>query len=492
MHEFNTGSARSDRSVGGYARGPFGLRVGAAFLGVVLLAGCGQGQAEEASRVSVAEVIRQDLALTAEATGQLEPLRKVEIKSRASGEVIDVAVDTGDRVEPGTLLVLVDPRDVQNEFNQAEADYEVALERYQNAQSQLTRSQNLLAAQVITEQEHESRSLDYANARSQLIRAETTLNLARVRLEDVEIRSRMHGTVLERLVEEGQVITSASGSVSDGTLLLTVANLDVMRVRTLVDETDVGRIQAGMPVTVVVDAYSDRTFQGQVEKIEPQAVVQSNVVMYPVIVNLDNDEGILRPGMSAEVTVLLAERPGALTLPNNAVVTFQEMAAAAGVLGVPEANITVERSDFQQLRTSLRGAGQTEGSTAEAAESEGADGERMEAVRQAMASGDREALRQMMASGELPGPGARAGMQRGARGGDNNIREAVVFVVGEGGQLRPRAVLVGVNDWNNSEILAGLEEGEQVALIGGAQLQAQQQAMSQNMRARMGGMPFGR
>ncbi|MEX0843380.1 MAG: hypothetical protein WD120_03440, partial [Gemmatimonadota bacterium] len=107
-------------------------------------------------------------------------------------------------------------------------------------------------------------------------------------------------------------------------------------------------------------------------------------------------------------------------------------------------------------------------------------------------SGDREALREMMASGQLPGPGARARMQRAAGGGDHDIREAVVFVVGGGGELHPRAILVGVNDWNNSEVLAGVEEGEQVALIGGAQLQAQQEAMSQNMRARMGGMPFGR
>ncbi|MEX0843381.1 MAG: efflux RND transporter periplasmic adaptor subunit, partial [Gemmatimonadota bacterium] len=386
MHDFKATFASAGRVPGSVGRGRIGSRLGAGLLGVVLLAGCGQGEAGEAVRVSVAEVVRQDLALTAEATGQLEPLREVEIKSRASGEVIEVSVDVGDRVEPGTMLVQVDPRDVQNDYNQAEADYDVAVERQKNAQSQLTRSQNLLAAQVITQQEHESRSLDYANARSQLIRAETSLNLARVRLDDVTIRSRMEGTVLQRLVEEGQVITSASGSVSDGTLLLTVANLDVMRVRTLVDETDVGRIQAGMPVTVVVDAYSDRTFRGQVENVEPQAVVQSNVVMYPVIVNLDNEEGILRPGMSAEVTVLLAERPGALTLPNNAIVTFQEMGAAAGVLGVPEGNLTIERSDFQQLRASLRGEGDGAESMADAMEAEGPNPDRREAVRQARAS----------------------------------------------------------------------------------------------------------
>jgi HlyD family secretion protein len=456
------------------------------------LSACGQGQAaENGSRLSTVEVIRQDLSLTAEATGQLNPLRKVEIKSRASGEVIEVAVDTGDRVEPGTLLVRVDPRDVQNDYNQAEADYDVAQERFRNAEAEFQRSRNLLAAGVITEQEHEGRSLDFANARAQLIRAQTSLDLARMRLDDVTIRSRMEGTVLERLVEEGQVITSAAGSVSDGTLLLTVANLDVMQVRTLVDETDVGRIQPGLPVTVVVDAYRDRTLQGQVEKIEPQAEIQSSVVMYPVIVHLDNSDGILRPGMSAEVTVLLAERPDALTLPNNAIVTPQEVEAAGAVLGVPESRREIDRSAFQQLAQQLRGGG-----PAQVGEGRGAAGEdrpEMEAIREAMASGDRQAAMRAMGGNPQAARQAFAAGRGQARGGPDQPRQAVVFVVDDEGQIHPRPVLLGVNDWNNSEILAGIEEGERVALIGGAQLQAQQQQMSQNMRARMGGgLPFGR
>lgn len=469
--------------------------IGMGMAAAMVFSACGQGEAaEESSRLSTVEVIRQDLALTAEATGQLNPLRKVEIKSRASGEVVEVAVDTGDRVEPGTLLVRVDPRDVQNDYDQAEADHEVAQERFRNAEAEFQRSQNLLAAGVITEQEHEGRSLDFANARAQLIRSETTLGLARMRLDDVVIRSRMDGTVLERLVEEGQVITSASGSVSDGTLLLTVANLDVMQVRTLVDETDVGRIEAGMPVTVVVDAYRDRRFQGQVEKIEPQAEIQSSVVMYPVIVHLDNSEGILRPGMSAEVTVLLAERANTLTLPNNAIVTPQEVAAAGAVLGVPESRLQIDRSVFQELMQQVRGsASPGEGEEVAAGERPEGAPDRA-AIREAMASGDREAAMRAMGSNPQAMRQAFAGGARGqARGGQGQPRQAVVFVVNDRGEVAPRPVLLGVNDWNNSEILAGIEEGERVALIGGAQLQAQQQQMSQNMRARMGGgLPFGR
>jgi HlyD family secretion protein len=441
------------------------LFLGAPFL---FLLGCGRGEATEAPRRTLAEVVRQDLEITAEASGQLEPLRKVEVKSKASGEVMEVLVDTGDRVEPGTLLVRIDPRDVRNDYNQAQADHQVARERYHVSEAQLRRSENLLTAGVITEQEHEGRNLEYANARANLVRAETNLELARLRLEDVTIRSPMHGVVLEKSVEEGQVIQSASGNVSGGTTLLTIANLDVVQVRTLVDETDVGRLLAGMRASVRVEAFTDRTFEGAVEKIEPQGTVQQNVVMFPVIVHLDNGEGILRPGMTAEVTVVVAERPSALTLPNNAIVGVNEVAAAVSVLGLDPSLAALDRSVFQELRARIE-RGEIS----------------MEEVRARFQQGGREA----------PAAGQTAGRERGASPSSrpSGGRPAVVFVEEPGGALHPRPVLLGVNDWNRSEILAGVEAGERVVLIGGAQLQAQQREMASFMRGRMGGgLPFTR
>lgn len=381
-----------------------------------LVAACGQGQAVEAPR-ALAEVVRQDLAITAEATGQLEPLRTVEVKSKASGEVTAVLVDTGDRVEPGTLLVRIDPRDVQNEHNQAQADYEVARERHDIAEAQFLRSERLLASGVITEQEHEGRSLEYANTRSNLVRARTNLELARLRLDDVTIRSPLSGTVLEKTVEEGVVIASASGNVSGGTTLLTIANLDVVQVRTLVDETDVGRIQTGMPATVRVEAFPDRTFEGKVEKIEPQATVQQNVVMFPVIVHLDNRDGSLKPGMSAEVTVLVAERPATLTLPNNAIVSVNEVSAAAAVLGLDPTAAEIDRTAFQELSRQVmvrRGASEEEAAVAGRA---GAGPEGLEELRARVQRGEisQDSLRALMRSA-MAGGGGAPGARRGGEG----------------------------------------------------------------------------
>lgn len=459
----------------------------ALLLTATALVGCGEGQAENAPRLATAEVTRRNLQITAEATGQLEPIRTVEVKSKASGEVREVLVDTGDRVQPGTLLVSIDARDVQNDFDQAQADYEVAAERLKISESQLQRSEELLSAGVITAQEHEGRNLDFANARASFVRAQTSLELARLRLEDVTIRSPLHGTVLSKTVEEGAVIQSAAGSVSGGTTLLTIANLDVVQVRTLIDQTDVGRIQAGMPVNVRVEAIRDRIFEGKVEKIEPQATVQQNVVMFPVVVHLDNPDNLLKPGMSAEVTVIVAERPQSLTLPNNTIVTPQEVAAAAAVLGIPSDRAEIDPSAFQELQRQV--AAQR--------------GEAPPAAAEGGAAPSPQELRERVQRGEISPEQVRAMMQQsgaggaraGARGrtGNENGRPAVVFVQDAAGILTPRPVIIGVNDWNNSEILAGVEEGEIVAVIGGAALQARQQERNEQMRSRMGGgLPFGR
>jgi len=463
--------------------------------GVVLLsglAGCGSGQAEDAPALATVEVVRRNLQITAEATGQLEPLRKVEVKSKASGEVLEVLVDTGDRVEPGTLLARIDARDVQNDFNQAQADYEVARERFVIAEAQRTRSENLLQAGVITSQEHENRNLDFANARAALVRAETSLELSRLRLQDVVIRSPMVGTVLDKNVEDGVVIQSASGSVSGGTTLLTIANLETVQVRTLIDQTDVGRIEAGMPVSVRVEALPDRTFRGVVEKIEPQATVQQNVVMFPVVVQLDNSEGLLRPGMTAEVTITIAERSNVLTLPNNAVVNFGELAAAASVLGVAAADAELDRAVFQDLNRQLAERREPAGQGAAPAESGAGAGAREGRAASGAAPGAAGGPPATPAAAD-PAAATTAGARGSAAGAPSQPRQGIVFVQGADGRILPRAILIGVNDWNNSEILIGVEEGEVVALIGGAALRAAQQERMAQIQGRMGGgLPFGR
>ena len=539
---------------------------GVRLLALLAVAACnGADAVEEAPGLTTMPALRDDLRLVAEATGLMEPVRTVEVKSKASGEILRLHVDTGDELEPGALLAEIDPRDVRNDFNQTEADLNVAQARVEISTAQLERSRLLLEAGVITEQEHESANLDFANAQANLVKATTSMELAELRLSDVTIRAPMAGTIIQKNVEEGQVIQSASQNVSGGTTLFMMANLAEMQVRTLVDETDVGQISADLTATVTVEAFPGRTFAGIVDKIEPQAEVQQNVTMFAVIVMIDNRGGLLKPGMNAEVEILVAERPNALLIPNNALVQFQEMAPAAMVLGMDPDAIEMDRSVFADLRASLPGSSGAPGGfmaspggapgrmMAGQRPMDGMDGNvRLQELREQLASGEisREQMREQMmqaraenggntgagvngapgadagrpgagadagagmgAGGRMGmragggagmagmGPGAGQGMMGGVGAGfgigagpgeqEGAPRPAITFVISADGAIEPRPILIGVNDWDNTEVVAGLEEGEEVALIGAAQLQAQQQEFIDRMRERMGGSPFG-
>ena len=525
------------------------------------LSGCAPPEEIADLTVQTAPAELRDLRITAEATGELEPVLRVEVKSKASGEILELFVDSGDEVEPGTLLARIDPRDVENAYEQAEADRDVAQSRMDIARAQLQRNENLLNSEVITAQEYESKQLEFANAQAALVRARTNLELATLRRTDVTIRAPMSGTILEKQVEFGQVIQSATQNVSGGTTLFIMADLDDMRVRTLVDETDVGQLTSGMAATVRVEAFPDRTFQGEIEKIEPQAVVVQNVTMFPVIVLLDNRAGLMKPGMNAEVEVLVNERSQTLTVPNNAVVQPQQVAPAAEVLGLDPQTVTIDRGAWGPLmaqaaaragvtmaaggrsgrmgrsgppsvdmsamadirakvqsgeitqdsaralfaamregqRAADAGADDEEqaedGDEGEVAESgqpdengeEAADGRpRMGERAAGMGADGRPAMREPGGAGGFGG-GMMAAMGGGT--GDPAFEPAVVFVVDEAGNIEARAVVMGLSDWDYAEILAGLEEGEQLALIGAAQLQAQQQERMERMRGRM--RPFG-
>jgi HlyD family secretion protein len=289
---------------------------------------------------------------------------------------------------------------------------------------------------------------------------------------------------------------------------------------------------------VQVEAYPGRIFPGVVDMMEPQAVNQSNVTMFPVIVRLDNRSGLLMPGMNAEVEMLLVERPDVLVVPNNAVVLTQEMAPAASVLGL-DPEIELDFSVYSQMAqeaglgrvqglTRGRGGGGRAGSpgggseassdsTANTAGDMTDRRAQIQALRAQAESGEisQDSLNAVLASmrgqrgeesGGMPAAGVPAGdvavqaanpALSGLVNTSSAPRPAVAFVMGPDSTLVPRPVLMGVNDWDNTEILAGLEEGEQVALLGVAQLMAEQEDMRNRMMGRgmipgMGGPGRGR
>jgi HlyD family secretion protein len=468
-----------------------------ALLAVVAVYGCNRTAADQGvSGPETAQVERRSLEVTAEAAGAIEAIRVVEVKSKAGGEITRLEVETGDRVERGTLMVEIDPRDVSNAYDQAKADLDVAQARMETSTAQRTRIEELRKANVATEQELEAALLDEANSRAQLVKAQTSLQLAEERRGDVSIRAPITGTVIARPIEVGTIIASASNNVSGGTTLLTMADLSEMQVRALVDETDLGQISPGLEVQVSVEAYPDRRFIGRVQKIEPQAIVDQNVTMFPVIVRLDNREGLLRPGMNADVQVNIARRDNVLAIPNAAVVSPRDAAAAAEVLGV----------SGDKVQAAMRGGMPGAGVGADRAQQPGgeesgppqtaaaAPADECAALRQKvqadggfnnLSAADREKLRACRPAGAQRG---QLAAEEAPAGPAADVRPGVVFVQTATG-IEPRRVVLGVNDWDFTEVVSGLDEGDQVVLISVARLQAQQQEFTDRMRERAGGFP---
>lgn len=293
-----------------------------------------EAPSNKAKPVVTGTVERKDLEISVDASGQVEPIRTVEVKSRASGEVRTVDADTGDVIQQGTLLAEIDPREVQNALDQAKADRQAAAVKAQVTEANRKRMDQLRSSGVVTVQEYESAVDAASSANASLVRAETNLQLAQEKSGDVTIRAPISGTVIERTVEPGTIIASATGNVSGGTTMFKMADLSSMQVRVRVDETDVGQVKPGQPVTVTVQAYPSQKFEGQVLKIEPEAVVEQNVTLFPVLVRLANPGGLLKPGMNAEVSVKVTQRPDAVVVPSSAVVTAKDAGAAAAALGL--------------------------------------------------------------------------------------------------------------------------------------------------------------
>ena len=338
------------------------MKLACAAAALALLGACKQQQQQ--LLYEPVPVERRDITVSAMAAGSIEPILIVDVKSRATGQILEMRAQTGDIVGQGDTLVKVDRRDPTNTLAQAEADLEVARAQLANAEAQKRRADQMFAAQLLSEQERDNTNLSYANAQAQLLRAQVSVQTARDALSDCNVIAPSSGTIIQKNVEVGTVIVSASRDVSGGTVLLRMADLGVVQVRALVDETDIGKIQPQMDATITVDAYPNRPFQGRVLKIEPQSTVSQNVTMFAVLIQIPNQQGLLRPGMNADVEIHIGSRTQVLAIPNAALRTQRDVASAAQVLGIDPKTVdqVLAQADSAE-RANPQAAGARQGST---------------------------------------------------------------------------------------------------------------------------------
>jgi HlyD family secretion protein len=299
-------------------------------------------------------VEKRSIVVSARASGTVQPDTVVEVKSKASGEILEMRVETGQTVDRGTLLVRVDQRTPRNRLNQAQADLDVAKARFENAEAQRKRSDELFKTQSISTEEHETAVLAVANARAVVVGAQVALENAKIAMEDTDVRAPITGTIISKTVERGQVISSPTSDVGGGTVLLKMADLNLVQVRTLVDETDIGKIRAGLRATVTVGSYPNQPFEGSVLKIEPLAETVQNVTMFAVQVRIENRNGLLKPGMNADVEVHIGQRDSVLAVPNAALRTPRDVNSAATVLGIDPERLKTLLADAEKRRDSMR------------------------------------------------------------------------------------------------------------------------------------------
>lgn len=279
-----------------------------------------------------AGVERRTLEVAVSSAGIVEPLATVEVKSKASGEVLDVLIETGDQVEEGSLMVSIDPRIVRNRLAQSDAELRAAISRREIATTQKKRVESLVSNGTLTQSDLEQASLDLANAEAQVVAASVSVENARIAVDDTDIRAPITGTIINKPVEIGQVISSPTQDFAGGTMLMQMADLSAVQIRSLVDETDIGKIRPGMEAKVSVAAYPNQPFPGDVLKIEPQAVIEQNVTMFAVLVSIQNPDGLLMPGMNAEVEVSIARADDAMTIPVMALRTNRDLESTAFIL----------------------------------------------------------------------------------------------------------------------------------------------------------------
>ena len=483
---------------------------------VASVTACGKKEAPRA--YEEVPVQRRNLVVSASASGAIEPVLTVDVKSKASGEIIGMNVQTGDDVKQDQLLASIDPRIPRNNLAQAEANLQVAQAQLANAKAQLARSDTLLKGQAITQTEYDQANLDYANANAAVIRARSELENARDRMNDTKLRAPLAGTIITKNVELGTVISSPTTDVGGGTVLFKMANLDTVQIRALVDETDIGKVQPGLLTTITVDAYPNRPFEGGVLKVEPQATVQQNVTMFNVLIRIANAGHLLKPGMNTEVEIHVGRRDNVLAIPNAALRTQRDVASAAQVLGLDpndvQQQLAAQRQQSVNRDSASLGGSPRRDSTGSAPAGSttqqtitlpdgrsvpvppGISPAQVTLATNAMqkrqrgetpTDQERAAVRMIfsaMGGGFMGGGGGGPG--GGSRRNMGEPSSYIVFTLKQG-KPTPVQVRTGLTDLDYIEVVSGLTEQDTVLVLPSASLLNSQRDMQQRMRTMTGG-----
>ncbi len=263
----------------------------------------------DAPKYKELEVRRGTFEIIVSATGEVKPIDRIEIKSKASGVVEDLPVEQGDVIQKGDLIARLDQKDEHAEVEQAQANFDIAKAELKQAEHTYGRRDQLFKRGLVSEEELGEIELNLATAKGKLIQAKTALERATERLAEAIVRSPINGIILQKYVEEGQIIASGVSNVSGGTPIADIADMSSVHIEAGIDEIDIGKVKDGQTALVVAEAYPERRFQGKIVRISPEARIEQNVTLFDVIIEVENTNSLLKSGMNAnaEITIVRQE-----------------------------------------------------------------------------------------------------------------------------------------------------------------------------------------
>ena len=287
---------------------------------VLLSAGFGVGLFSFTGRnadapYQTAAISRGELTQEVTATGTLNPVNQVEVGSQITGRIKELRADFNSSVKAGEIVALIDPAQFQAAVHQAEGDVATARAALRLAQQNAERARELYAKELVPAADLDKALADLDAAKATVKVKEAALEKAQVDLDHCTINSPVDGLVISRNVEVGQTV---SASLSAPTLFVIAADLTKMRIKASVTEADIGLVKTDQQARFTVDAYPGETFRGKVSQVRNSPITVLNVVTYETIVDVNNSDLKLKPGMTANVSFIVAQRDDALRLPNSA------------------------------------------------------------------------------------------------------------------------------------------------------------------------------
>ena len=375
---------------------------------ILAVAGC-KGRDGKNPQYKTEKVDRGTVTTTVTATGTLSAVTTVQVGSQVSGVISHLYADFNSKVTKGQLLAELDPTPFETQVEQRRADLTRAQVQTDDARIKYDRQRRLLSAGLAAQADVDAAEAQFKSARAQAAQANAALNQVLTSLRYTKINSPIDGIVVDRQYNVGQTVAA---SFQAPTLFEIAQDLTKMQVQADVDQSDIGRIKVGQVARFNVDAYPEEEFRGRIAQIRYNAQVNQNVVTYPVILELENPEGRLRPKMTANVNIDTATVPNVLRIP-NAALRFK-----------PPMEEGKSASNERPSGDPMRRMGQSGGG--------GLAG----------------------AAGNLPGGRRAAGP-----------KPQTVYVLGEDRKLKPARIRTGITDGRYTQIVSGdLKEGDAVVV----------------------------